>query len=55
MKVDLIEYYEDTGVCILDLDKEAQRFLLEKGFNTFLSEAIENMETKEIENGTSSD
>jgi len=55
MKVDLIKYYEDTGVCILDLDKEAQRFLLEKGFNTFLSEAIENMETKEIENGTSSD
>jgi len=55
MKVDLIEYYEDTGVCILDLDKEAQRYLLERGFNSFLSEAIENMETKEIENGTSSD
>ena len=55
MKLELIEYDEDTGVCTLDLDKEAQRFLLEKGFNTFLREAIENLETEGKDNDTSND
>lgn len=54
MKVDLIEYNEETGVCTLDLDQEAQRYLLERGFNAFLKDAIENM-MKEFENVESDD
>ena len=42
MKIDLIEYNEETGVCTMDLDKEAQRYLLERGFNAFMKDAIEN-------------
>lgn len=54
MKVNLIEYNEETGVCTLDLDNEAQRYLLERGFNAFMSDAIENM-MKEFEDGESDD
>jgi hypothetical protein len=54
MKIDLIEYNEETGTCTMDLDKEAQRYLLERGFNAFLKDAVENY-MEEFQNETSSD
>ena len=54
MKIDLIEYNEETGVCTMDLDKEAQRYLLERGFNAFLKDAVENY-MEEFQNDTSND
>lgn len=49
MKIEVVEYKEDEGIVTLDLDEEAQRYLLERGFNSFLTEAIENV--MESENG----
>jgi hypothetical protein len=46
MKIDLIEYNEETGVCTLNLDDEAQRYLLELGFNAIIHQAIDNMMEK---------
>ena len=54
MKIDVIEYNEDTGTCTMDLDQEAQRYLLERGFNAFLKDAIENY-MEEFQDGTSND
>jgi hypothetical protein len=54
MKIDLIEYNEETGTCTMDLDKEAQRYLLERGFNAFLKDAIENY-MEEFQDDTSND
>lgn len=54
MKIEVIEYNDETGVITLDLDNEAQRYLLERGFSAFLGEAIENM-NKEFDNATSND
>jgi hypothetical protein len=54
MKIDVIEYNEETGTCTMDLDNEAQRYLLERGFNAFLKDAIENY-MEEFQNDTSND
>ena len=54
MKIDLIEYNEETGTCTMDLDNEAQRYLLERGFNAFLKDAVENY-MEEFQNDTSND
>jgi hypothetical protein len=54
MKIDVIEYNEETGTCTMDLDNEAQRYLLERGFNAFLKDAIENY-MEEFQNDTSDD
>jgi hypothetical protein len=54
MKIDVIEYNEETGTCTMDLDNEAQRYLLERGFNAFLKDAIENY-MEEFQDDTSND
>jgi hypothetical protein len=54
MKIDVIEYNEETGTCTMDLDNEAQRYLLERGFNAFLKDAVENY-MEEFQNDTSND
>jgi hypothetical protein len=54
MKIDVIEYNEETGTCTMDLDQEAQRYLLERGFNAFMKDAVENY-MKEFDNDTSND
>jgi hypothetical protein len=54
MKIDVIEYNEETGTCTMDLDQEAQRYLLERGFNAFLKDAVENY-MEEFQDDTSND
>jgi len=49
MKLQLIKFNEDTGVCTLELDDEAKHMLLEKGFNTLLKETLEEIIANERE------
>lgn len=46
MKLELINFQEDTGTCELEVDDEAKQMLLEKGFNALLREAIEKLEAE---------
>ena len=46
MKLELIEYIEefDGGASVtIDLDEEAKMYLIERGFNNMLMDAIENL------------
>jgi len=45
MKIDVTEV-TDEGVVTLDLDDEATKFLIETGFNSILSNAVEEWKTK---------
>lgn len=54
MKIEVLEYKEDEGIVTLDIDQEGQRYLLERGFNAMLTEALELLK-KEHENGKSTD
>ena len=45
MKIDVTEV-TDEGVVTLDLDDEATQFLIETGFNSILSNAVEEWKTK---------
>ena len=49
MKIELLKFDEDTGMCELEVDAEAKQMLLEKGFNAFLREVLEEMKTNERE------
>lgn len=46
MKLELIKFHEDTGVCELDVDEEGKQFLMEKGFNALLWETLDKLEAK---------
>jgi len=46
MKLQLIKFHEDTGICELDIDEEGKQMLLEKGFNALLWEVLKELETK---------
>ena len=41
MQIDVISYDSDQGSIALELDDSAKEFLIEKGFNTLLREALE--------------
>lgn len=47
IKVESVEELEDGMYVNMRLDKEGQAFFMEKGFNTFLKEAIDAL-AKEI-------
>lgn len=46
MKLQLIKFNEDTGVCTLELDEAAKQMLLEKGFNALIRETLDKLEAK---------
>ena len=52
MKLELIKFHEDTGVCELDVDEEAKQMLLELGFNALLRKALEVYENEREEDGS---
>ena len=41
MQIDVVSYDSDQGSIVLELDDSAKEFLIEKGFNTLLREALE--------------
>lgn len=41
MKIELLRYYEATGVCELEIDDEAKQMLMELGFEALLRKALE--------------
>lgn len=53
MKLKLIKFDEDTGMCELEIDDEAKHMLLEKGFNSLLREVLEEMIANEREKNSS--
>lgn len=53
MKLQLIKFNEDTGVCTLELDDAAKQMLLEKGFNALLKETLEELIANEREKSQS--
>ena len=58
MKIDVINYRDDSdgGATIeLDLDEEATKYLIDKGFNSLLRDAIKIMEKVNIENERKTD
>lgn len=58
MKIDVINYRDDSdgGAKIeLDLDEEATKYLIDKGFNSLLRDAIKIMEKVNIENERKTD
>lgn len=46
MNIKVLNYDEETGRVDLDLDDEAQQYILEVGMNTILTRAINEMEEK---------
>jgi len=49
MKIDVISYRDDSdggGSVDLDLDNEAIQYLIDKGFNSLLKDAIELMKNE---------
>ena len=52
MKIEVLEYNEDEGIITLDIDEEGQKFLLERGINAILTDAL-NAVMKENENAKS--
>lgn len=47
MKIDVISVDEETGVIELDVDDEAKQYLIERGFNTVIMEALKRLEEDE--------
>lgn len=50
MQIRLLKFHEDTNVCELDVDEEGKQYLLERGFNAMLIEALKNLERPMNEN-----
>jgi hypothetical protein len=48
MKMNVVSYDSDNGIVSLDIDDEARDYLIEKGFNSILTESI-NAILKELE------
>lgn len=49
MKIDVIEYREEGdggATCTIDIDEEGKNFLIERGFNSLLENAIEKMKSE---------
>jgi len=46
MKLELIKFNEDTGICELDIDEEGKQMLIEKGFNALLRETLNKLEAR---------
>lgn len=46
MKLELIKFDEDTGICELDVDEEGKQMLMELGFNALLRKALETYENE---------
>jgi DNA-dependent RNA polymerase auxiliary subunit epsilon len=51
MKLDVIDCFETPNGLIvnLDVDEEGRQYLLERGFNAVLVNAIKNLEGQEVE------
>lgn len=43
MKLELIKFHEDTNICELEIDEEGKQYLLERGFNAILIEALQRL------------
>lgn len=52
MKLELVNYNEETGTCDLDVDEEAKQMLMELGFNALLRKALEVYENEREEDGS---
>lgn len=52
MKLELLKYNDETGVCELDVDEEAKQMLMELGFNALLRKALEVYENEREEDGS---
>jgi len=52
MQIDVISYDSDQGSITLDLDDSAREFLIEKGFNTLLREALDKFTEENNERKT---
>lgn len=46
MKLELVRFNEDTGTCELDIDEEGKVFLIERGFNALLMDALKRLEVE---------
>lgn len=46
MKLELIKFHEDTGVCELDVDEEGKQMLMELGFNALIRKALEGYDNE---------
>lgn len=46
MKLELIKFHEDTGICELDVDEEGKQFLMEQGFNALIRKALEGYDNE---------
>jgi len=46
MKLELIKFHEDTGICELDIDEEGKQMLMELGFNALIRKALEGYDNE---------
>ena len=46
MKLELIKFHEDTGICELDVDQEGKQMLMELGFNALLWKTLDKLGAK---------
>lgn len=46
MKLELIKFHEDTGICELDVDEEGKQMLMELGFNALIRKALEGYDNE---------
>ena len=47
MKIELLNFNEETGECQLDIDEEGKQFLIEQGFNAIIMKALVEIEKGE--------
>lgn len=50
MKLELVNYNEETGTCELDVDEEGKQMLMELGFNALIRKALEVYENEQEKN-----
>ena len=50
MKLEVIAYDDDSGIVTLELDEEAKKWLINRGFNAILSAYVE--QSKQEDNGS---
>ena len=48
MKLDVISYDSDQNTISLEMDEEAKQWVLDRGFNAILTDAIKNFDVNDL-------